>query len=348
MRPCILNGITDFVERPDLADRSLLVTIEPIPEEARRPESEILREAAALWPMALGAFLAVVCKGLANLPSTRLPRLPRMADFALWATACGKALGWDAETFVKDFSAARGEMMGVALEAEPIVEPLRQLASEAKEWAGSATGLFKRLKMLAGLDLAKRLPEDWPKSPKSLGRKLKRLAPALRLRTKEIEGIELRQLPTGDKGIRRWVVRKMGENNAENAESRVGAGFGDQHYSQHSSLNNAENAENAGETLNAKPASDQGFSITSISSISSGDFSNGGGREGEEACVYDAILQLNGRPVDGLRLAELLGRSVESIEPALDELVRRGLIKAKGVSWLTSPVIPQGREAGHG
>lgn len=83
MRPCILNGITDFVERPDLADRSLLVTIEPIPEEARRPESEILSEAAALWPIALGAFLTVVCKGLANLPSTRLPRLPRMADFAL-------------------------------------------------------------------------------------------------------------------------------------------------------------------------------------------------------------------------------------------------------------------------
>lgn len=231
--------------------------------------------------------------------------------------------------------------MGVALEAEPIVEPLRQLASEAKEWTGSATELFKRLKMLAGLDLAKRLPEDWPKSPKSLGRKLKRLAPTLRLRTGEIEGIEVRQLPMGDKGIRRWLVRKMGGNNAGNAESRVGAGFGDQHYSQHSSITDAENAENAGETLNAKPASDKGFSIFSISSISSGDFSNGGERGGENARVYEAILQLNGRPVDGLRLAELLGRSVESIEPALDEIARRGFIKPKGVSWLTSPVILQ-------
>lgn len=60
---------------------------------------------------------------------------------------------------------------------------------------------------------------------------------------------------------------------------------------------------------------------------------------GETARVYDAILQLNGRPVDGLRFAELLGRSVEPITPALDELARRGLIRPKGVSWLTSPVI---------
>jgi hypothetical protein len=67
-----------------------------------------------------------------------------------------------------------------------------------------------------------------------------------------------------------------------------------------------------------------------------------GERVRDDARVYAAILQLNGRPVDGLRFAELLGRSVESITPALDELARRGLIKPKGVSWLTSSVILQG------
>jgi chromosome segregation and condensation protein ScpB len=66
----------------------------------------------------------------------------------------------------------------------------------------------------------------------------------------------------------------------------------------------------------------------------------------ETARVYEAILQLNGRSVDGLKLAELLGRSVESIEPALDELARRGVVKPKGVGWLTSPVIL--REAAEG
>jgi hypothetical protein len=42
-RPVILNGIEDIVTRPDLADRAVFLTLEPIPEERRRPEAE-------LWP----------------------------------------------------------------------------------------------------------------------------------------------------------------------------------------------------------------------------------------------------------------------------------------------------------
>jgi hypothetical protein len=40
-RPVILNGIEDIVTRPDLADRSVFLTLEPIPEERRRPEQEL-------------------------------------------------------------------------------------------------------------------------------------------------------------------------------------------------------------------------------------------------------------------------------------------------------------------
>ena len=40
-RPVALNGIEDIVTRPDLADRALFLTLEPIPEECRRPEKEL-------------------------------------------------------------------------------------------------------------------------------------------------------------------------------------------------------------------------------------------------------------------------------------------------------------------
>jgi hypothetical protein len=40
-RPVILNGIEDIVERPDLADRAVFLTLEPIPEDRRRPEAEL-------------------------------------------------------------------------------------------------------------------------------------------------------------------------------------------------------------------------------------------------------------------------------------------------------------------
>ena len=40
-RPVILNGIEDIVTRPDLADRAVFLTLEPIPEEQLRPQAEL-------------------------------------------------------------------------------------------------------------------------------------------------------------------------------------------------------------------------------------------------------------------------------------------------------------------
>jgi 5S rRNA maturation endonuclease (ribonuclease M5) len=91
-RPVILNGIEEIVTRPDLADRSLFLTLEPISEENRRPERELWAEFESERPQILGALLDAVVEGLKRLPETRLERLPRMADFALWVTACETAL----------------------------------------------------------------------------------------------------------------------------------------------------------------------------------------------------------------------------------------------------------------
>jgi hypothetical protein len=60
-RPVILNGIEDIVTRPDLADRALFLTLEPIAEERRRPEQELwacLRAAGnSIWSPQVGSLL---------------------------------------------------------------------------------------------------------------------------------------------------------------------------------------------------------------------------------------------------------------------------------------------------
>jgi hypothetical protein len=98
-RPVILNGIEDIVTRPDLADRAVFLTLEPIPEERRRPEAELWAAFETERPRILGVLLDAMVQGLKGLPETRLLKLPRMADFALWATACETAL-WPAGTFL--------------------------------------------------------------------------------------------------------------------------------------------------------------------------------------------------------------------------------------------------------
>src|ERR1700738_3480378 len=91
-RPILLNGIEDIVSRADLGDRAIFLTLAPIGEAQRRAESELWREFELTRPHILGALLDAVVHGLRALDRVQLDRLPRMADFALWATACETAL----------------------------------------------------------------------------------------------------------------------------------------------------------------------------------------------------------------------------------------------------------------
>jgi hypothetical protein len=56
-RPVILNGIEDIVTRPDLADRAIFLTLEPIPENRRRPEKELWAALDMARPQLLGVLL---------------------------------------------------------------------------------------------------------------------------------------------------------------------------------------------------------------------------------------------------------------------------------------------------
>src|SRR5262249_57799648 len=71
-RPVILNGIEDFIPRPDLADRAILLTLAAIAERQRRPEHALWREFELARPHILGAVLDAAAHGLRMLPHVRL------------------------------------------------------------------------------------------------------------------------------------------------------------------------------------------------------------------------------------------------------------------------------------
>jgi hypothetical protein len=176
-RPVILNGIEDIVTRPDLADRAVLLTLEAIPEERRRPEAELWASFEAERPRILGVLLDAVVEGLKRLPETRLARLPRMADFALWATACETAL-WSAGTFWAAYCGNRDEAVEGVIDADPIAAAVRAMTATQTEWTGTASDLLGALGQLAGERVAK--SKTWPDSPRALAGRLRRAATFLR------------------------------------------------------------------------------------------------------------------------------------------------------------------------
>jgi hypothetical protein len=173
----ILNGIEDIVTRPDLADRAVFLTLEPIPEERRRPEQELWAAFEVEGPRILGVLLDAVAKGLAQLPHTKLDKLPRMADFALWATACETAL-WPAGTFWSAYCGNRDEAVEGVIDADPIAAAVRVVMATRTEWTGTASDLLGALAEMAGERASK--SKTWPDSPRALASRLRRSATFLR------------------------------------------------------------------------------------------------------------------------------------------------------------------------
>jgi hypothetical protein len=178
MRPIILTGIDDVATRGDLADRSMPVRLDPIPEEHRRPEREISAEFEMAKPRILGALLDAVAHGLGHLATTQLDRLPRMADFAIWATACEGALG-KSGAFLGAYSENRAEMDEAVIEADLVATAVRSLMADRSTWTGTAKELLPKLVAIAGEPAAK-TTKNWPGTPRALSGRLRRVAPSLR------------------------------------------------------------------------------------------------------------------------------------------------------------------------
>lgn len=177
-RPLLLTSIEEVATRSDLLDRCLIVWLPAIPEDRRRSEAELLEAYRKVRPQILGALLDAVSVALYRLPSIKVSALPRMADFALWATAAETAFGWPGGTFLAAYQANHESANDVALEASVVARPLLDLLEAQGEWTGSSRELLKRLEERLG-DQTRRM-SGWPKNPRSLSGHLKRLAPNFR------------------------------------------------------------------------------------------------------------------------------------------------------------------------
>jgi hypothetical protein len=177
-RPVVINGIEEIATRGDLLDRCVILTLPVIAEQCRQTEQEFWTAFRGVHARLLGALLDAVSTALRTVDSVKLETKPRMADFAIWATAAAPALGFTAADFNQAYGNNRQNAVAIEMEAAPITEPLQTvLDSNQGEWEGSFSELLKRLNGAMG-EKAQR-PEGWPKSANVLSGALRRLAPTL-------------------------------------------------------------------------------------------------------------------------------------------------------------------------
>ena len=176
IRPVILNGIEDIVTRPDLADRAILLMLPPIPERQRRSENALWREFDLARPQILAALLDAAAHGLKMLPRVRIKRLPRMADFTLWVTACEtkfRQIG----TVERAYFDNRREAIENIIDTDPVAARVRELMADRAQWTGSASDLLHVGMNSTAHAIA---PPRWPKSPRAVAGRLRRAQTFLR------------------------------------------------------------------------------------------------------------------------------------------------------------------------
>jgi DNA polymerase I-like protein with 3'-5' exonuclease and polymerase domains len=178
VRPVLLTSITDVVTAPDLLDRCLFLRLAPIGEKDRLTEEELDTRFNGVWPRVLGALCEAISVGLRLRPGLRPERLPRMADFALFAEAVCRGLGHPPGSFLDALAANRHDADAVALETFLVVPTLRRLLEAQGEFTGTATELLAALKGVADETTLKQ--RGWPSRPNHLSNQMRRLAPNLR------------------------------------------------------------------------------------------------------------------------------------------------------------------------
>jgi hypothetical protein len=172
IRPTILNGIDELATRPDLLDRCLRLNCPMISEESRRTKEDFDRELEETRPRILGALLDKYSEGLRNLQEVKLKRLPRMADFARFATAIF------GDEFISRYRNLRRESNALALESSPIATLILSFMEDRDSWVGTATELLELLERRGGERT--RYNKYFPKQPNQLSKQINRLAPNLR------------------------------------------------------------------------------------------------------------------------------------------------------------------------
>jgi hypothetical protein len=201
MRPILVNGIEEVATRSDLLDRTLSLNLPIITEKNRRDERTVWSDFEKSRASILGGLCTAVSGALKNVDGINLSPLPRMADFAIWATAAETELGFTAGTLMKAYNRNRDQMNDLAIESSPVAAAIIALINRIGSWKGTATSLLRKLE--SEVDEQTGRQSNWPKSPKALGGAIRRIATNLRSR-----GIDCTKVRDTDKNGTRLIHLK--------------------------------------------------------------------------------------------------------------------------------------------
>lgn len=176
-RPVILNGIDDLASRPDLADRAIVLNLQPIKPQDFETTDNLWAKYDSIKGGLFGVLLSGISSALRTVSETEVAYRSRMLSATKWAAAA--EAGAAAGGFIDAYARNQREMVIISLESSPFIAALLDMITIKKEWEGTPVDLQDLLPQYARDEEAVK-SKAWPKSPVWVSRFIRRHAPALR------------------------------------------------------------------------------------------------------------------------------------------------------------------------
>ena len=175
-KPIIINGINLPGYKPDFLDRSVPILLKPIFGDGRLTENEIRQRVQELLPMARGYLLSIIPRAIQMYPDVEkelMGKLPRMADFVIWAECGLRAMGFSANAFFDAYQQVKKRETEDLAKENTLIIAIQELMKGKDEWKGTSSELLEALNPYVTENRRRFNTRLMPKDPKRLGRLIK-------------------------------------------------------------------------------------------------------------------------------------------------------------------------------
>lgn len=161
----IINSITMPIVNADLMDRAIILKLQRIKPENRRPEQDLWHAFNLAQPKILGGIFDTIVKAMKIYSTVKIDKLPRLADFAKWGYAIAEALGKSGEQFLEDFSNNVKHQNESVVEKNVLCQAIIGLMEDKSNHLNTVSEVHNELKKIVGEDAK---DETFPKLPHNM------------------------------------------------------------------------------------------------------------------------------------------------------------------------------------
>lgn len=161
----IINSITMPIVNADLMDRAIILKLQRIKPENRRPEQDLWHAFNLAQPKILGGIFDTIVKAMKIYSTVKIDKLPRLADFAKWGYAIAESLGKSGEQFLEDFSNNVKHQNESVVEKNVLCQAIIGLMEDKSNHLNTVSEVHNELKKIVGEDAK---DETFPKLPHNM------------------------------------------------------------------------------------------------------------------------------------------------------------------------------------